>query len=575
MNSLHRLKTSILLLVFVGLAVYFASLVNGFILGDDTDQVAENVQIRSLANIPSFFTGSTYFREESSRAFGLYYKPVMMIVFTFIYSVFGADPLFYHLIQIVLFLMTGVFVLILFRHFFSPALSWFLAALFVVHPANAESVLFVSALQDVLYMFFGLIAVLFLLKHRRSGGLSFFAIVGFTLLLSLFSKETGVIFLVLSSVITAMVNKDKLPGAIMLAGFLFLLYCFFRFGIANIGFGEQAIARISQASFAERLMNMPYLIVTFFLLFIFPWHLEIHQNWLVKTFTFTQVGIPLVILLSLSVVWMLLRREIQKHNRKLQIPFYLFSVWIVAGILPHIHVIPLDVTFAERWVIAPIVGLLGMCGVMFAVSAKYLQQTRIVTVLSIVLLLVFAARTVVRSFDWRDSETLFVHDLRTADDNYYLENLYASLLLQEGKADLAEPYVKSSLESYAFLSNLSNMAIIHLKKGNISEAEKYFELSLEKEYIYPAVQNYVNFLVFIKKDYVTSKRVIDKYIPEYPRAGSLWMTLALTEHGLGKNREASEAAEKALSLGRTPIAEEVKNALTQGREPDLEKYLAE
>jgi len=47
-----RTRTGVLLLLFIGFLVYFASLSNGFILGDDIDQILENPQIRSLANIP-------------------------------------------------------------------------------------------------------------------------------------------------------------------------------------------------------------------------------------------------------------------------------------------------------------------------------------------------------------------------------------------------------------------------------------------------------------------------------------------------------------------------------------------
>lgn len=575
MSSLNRLKTSVLLLVLVGLTVYFNSLLNGFILGDDTDQVVENVQIRTLTNIPSFFTGSTYFRQESNQAFGLYYKPIMMIVYTIVYSLAAADPLLFHLVQVVLFLATGVLLLVIFRRFFSPALAWFLAALFLVHPANSESVLFVSALQDVLYMFFGLLAIVFLLKKQRLTGNSWMVVVGIFLLLSLFSKETGVIFLVLSSLFVAFFHKENTTRVILLSGILLLVYAVFRFGIANIGFGEQAIARISQASFSERLLNIPLLLTNYILLFIFPAHLEIHQNWLVTQATRETLWIPLVILAAIVSGLFFLWRYLRINKPSLLSPFYIFLIWTVTGFLPHMQLIPLDVTLAERWMIAPIVGLLGIVGIAVTAFHKILRPAHVWLGVCCVILLVLSARTFVRSMDWRSSETLFTHDLRTAQDNYYLENLYASLLLQEGKVSEAEPYVRSSVEAYPFLSNLSNMAIILLKQGKYDEAQEYFERSLSKQYIYPAVQNYVNFLVFIKKDNPKAKEIIQKYLPQYSGAGPLWMTLALAEHGLGNTEEATKASGKAYALSPIPIVEEVHKALSEGREPDLQKYLTE
>ncbi|HCS78919.1 TPA: hypothetical protein DIV55_04220 [Patescibacteria group bacterium] len=573
-NALTRLKTAILLLILIGLVVHVNSIFNDFVLGDDTDQIVENLQIRNLVNIPAFFSGSTYFRQESNRAFGLYYKPVMMITYTLIYQIAGADPLLYHLVQVLLFIATSVVLLLLFREFFSPQLAWFLAVVFVVHPANTESVYFAAALQDVLFMLFGTMALLLLVRGQPLATLPKSLLLGILLLTSMFSKETGVAFLLIAGLYVFFFERKFFRRMLQLSLGMFLIYVFFRFGIAHIGFGEQAIARISRAALPVRLMNIPFMLATYALLLVFPAHLEIHQNWLVTSLSTSAVLLPLTLIGVATIALVMLGVKFKQHSRQLFLPFLFFLGWTTVGFVPHLQLIPLDVTLAERWLILPMGGVLGMVGVVVTAGKKRLPPRTILICITSLILIIFSIRTVMRGFNWRSSETLFTHDLQTAQDNYYLENLYASLLLMQGRVAEAEPLVRTSVNGYPFLSNLSNLAIIRLNQGKYDEAETYFEQSLAKEHIYPAVQNYVNFLVFIKKDYGKAKIAIQKYLPNYPGAAYLWMTLALVEHDRGNQTEAVKAALKALSLEQTPIIEEVSRALAAGVEPDVQKYLA-
>ncbi|RJR15311.1 hypothetical protein C4579_02495 [Candidatus Microgenomates bacterium] len=576
MQSLSRLKTSALLIVFIGFLLYVKTIGNGFILGDDTDQILENTQIRSLGNIPTFFTGSTYFRPESGLSFGLYYRPVMMVTFTVLHALMGTDPLIYHLLQITLHIATALVLLLLLRALFPKhrLLALFLSLIYVVHPGVSEAVLFVSAIQDVMYMLFGLSAIFLLTKKETLGQRPGTILITFLLLLTLFAKETGVVFLLLAVSFVFIWQKKQLKKIIIVSGVTLLIYAIFRFGIAAIGFGEASIARIGQANFTTRLLNIPMILTHFVRLFIFPKTLEVHQSWLITSFSFSEVILPLLLVFSISLCLFFVGRKIHMIRRREFPLFVFFLIWTLLGILPHVHLIPLDVTFVERWFVLPLVGILGLLGCGIVYYQKYFRAQKLWLVICIVILGLLSVRTFMRIADWHDSETLFRHDLQTAKESYYVENLYGSLLIQEGRIDEAEAYVTASLTTYPFLSNLSNMAIIHMKKGDWVGAESYFEQSLQKRAIYPQIVNYVNFLVFVKKDYEKASDVINKYLPLYPKSGALWMAYALSQHYLGLTTEALGSAQMARTLMDTSLTREIEDALVTGREPEVERFLA-
>ena len=556
-----RTRTGVLLLLFIGFLVYFVSLTNGFILGDDTDQILENPQIRSLKNIPSFFTGSTYYRPESNRMYGLYYKPVMMIAYTFIYQIAGTDPLVYHLLQLVIHISNAVLLFFLWQRFFARPLAWVLALIFLLHPANTETVVWAAALQDTLYLFFGLTALLLIMHAKEKITLRRWLMFTGALLLSVFAKETGVVFVFIICLYVYVWRRNDLKKIMQLGMAVFLTYCLFRFGLARIGFGEDAISRVSRADFMTRMLNLPLILVRYFKLFIFPWHLETHQNWLVSQFSITLVLLPLILLVGIlsGLVWL---GKLCYRRKRNWFTLIFFVSWVTLGLLPHLQLIALDETFAERWLYLALVGLLGIGGVIVSTGQRYFKN-KYGPIILIVFLLLLTGRTFVRTLNWNNSETLFTHDLQTAESNYYLENLYASLLITEGKIDEAAPYIEKSLAEYRFLSNLQNMAIVRMKRGQLTEADAFFSESLINKHNYPAVQNYANFLLFVSDDTEKANVVAQKYLTEYPEAPYLWMVAAIAHF----------AASQASSYANTPIIEKVATAISDGKVPDVGNML--
>ena len=149
-------------IIIIGILVYFNSLLNGF-LGDDWGQLIYNTPVHSLNNILYFFSSSTFY-VNGAGTFGLYYKPLMMVAYSVLYTAFGPTrlPIIYYNYFFILQIL--VYYWLLFNRFFSKRISFLLVLLFLIHPINNESVVSIAALQETLYFFFGIISLLLLRK---------------------------------------------------------------------------------------------------------------------------------------------------------------------------------------------------------------------------------------------------------------------------------------------------------------------------------------------------------------------------------------------------------------------------
>ena len=565
-----RLRTGMLLIVLLGLIIYFNSLQNDFITGDDEDQIINNRQVHSWKNIPAHFVGSTYFREENDTAYGLYYRPLMQTVYSLIYNAVGPDPLYFHLTQLLLHIGNALLVFLLFKQFGKIVWAFLAALIFLVHPLNSEAVLHIANMQENLFFFFGSLALIILtqspnpkLTLNRALG------IGTGLLFSLLAKETGGLFLLIAVWYVFLLQRKMLPQILTVVGVTGGIYGFMR-GLAGIGWGSDSIAPINHVSLGVRLLTIPRIIWEYLYKFIFPQQLSLAQFWVVQRVTFTDFVLPLIgVGLVMWGLWYG-RKELGRGitpDKKGAYSFFLLWFWL--GLLVHIQLIPLDATWAERWFYFPLVGLLG-CLVLIMTEVRIRRRYLII---SASLILLLALRTLVRSFDWYDSKTLLTHDIALTQGNYYLENMLGALYIQDKNYAAAGPYIESSVAAYPYFGNLTNLGIIYLKQKNYPQAKIYFEKALEARGNYATYQNYANFLLYILKDYQAAHDFTEKSVVRYPKAGLMWLVLAQAQYYLGEKDQALASSWTAFTLKPFDMTYDVYLTIREGGILDTEKYL--
>jgi hypothetical protein len=393
-------------IIIIGLLVFANALFNGFVW-DDKTYIVNNLEVHKLdlATLlgPNLFNSAGF------------YRPISALYFAGLYSLSGATPFLYHLLQILLHITNSVLVFIVFKHFFNKNVSFILALIFLVHPMNVESVSYIASSVSVLFLFFGLLALVLSFKQELKGKklFSIFCLI----FLSMLTKETGFLFLLLILLFIFLYKKRSFILFSLLSVATTILYLIFRISTIGTTYEKQDFIPIMKLSLDERLLSIPQIIFYYIGTFIFPNKLATSQNWVVHEINFSNFYLPLLLDTLFFISIGLIGIYLYKNKKELFAIFVFFLFWFFAGLEMLLQIVPLDMTVADRWIYFPMVGLLGLIGVSIALLTKrnpHLKKYILVAMIIIICLL--AGRTIVRNTNWSNATILYTHDIQVQDD---------------------------------------------------------------------------------------------------------------------------------------------------------------
>lgn len=533
---------AVIWLVIIGLLVYFTMLFNGFVW-DDLVFIINNPELHTVNVIVAF--GKNFFNNSG------YYRPLPELYFSLLYAFFSTHAFFYHGAQLALHILCTVLLFFSFKKFFANYLSFILSLLFLVHPINVESVSYIAASQSELLFIFGMCALLLAMYKGTSWKNAL--LISFLLLLSLLTKETGVVFLFVLFLYTFLFKRKK---AYIVAGLLVGiggLYALLRFGFGHVFFDKMGYAPISQLSLSERIVTIPAVIFYYTKTVFFPAKLAIDQQWVVTQLTVSSFYVPLFvdILLGTSIIGLgvyLYRKRLPSFK-----PYILFLCFFLVSFIMILQIFPLDMTVADRWFYVPFIGILGMLGVGLQQIKNASVKHTVYLLLSISILL-FSLRTIVRNSDWYNLMTLYKHDA-AIEDSFDNENNLGVVLAQDGDAKAALPHFLKANKTYPTEFSLRNTGMTYLSLNQNEAAREYLEDAMRaKSYVLPPHKHqtvtydaYARYYL-ITKDYLNAQKMVQDGITDYPDAYTLWYLKAITEYLLGDREKALKAAEKAYTL---------------------------
>lgn len=207
----------VVIIIAATLAVYAASLGNGFVY-DDHELILNNRLITGLRHMPQAFTTSLWsFKGMVSNT----YRPMLHLIFLVERAAFGASPWGYHLTAIALHAMNAVTVFLIAsffafekkeygtdsaaqrgarvfrfpvkRGFYGDLPPLLAGLLFSLHPINSEAVSWVSAITELTYTLFFLLSFYFFMRFRAGQGRGFYALSVVCFPVALLSKETAIV----------------------------------------------------------------------------------------------------------------------------------------------------------------------------------------------------------------------------------------------------------------------------------------------------------------------------------------------------------------------------------------------
>lgn len=573
MNNFHKYEKYLYVILLIGIIIYFPILFNGFVW-DDFTFIINNAGMHQLNFI--------HLISQNEFNYGPFYRPIPAIYFAFLYVLFGQHALFYHIIQIVLHIVDTSLLFLFFCFFFEERISFFLALVFLVHPINVESIAYIGASQSELYFLPGITALLLAKKKQLTQ--KRLAIIILLLLFSVLTKETGFLFIIMVLLMRYILRLGIVKELLLGTVFIGILYAFLRVKIGQVTYHPAMEVPIAQLSLSERLINIPSIFIYYIKTFFFPMQLVVWQIWIIHSVTFKDVIFPLVLCIlffvGLLYLTILLYRNFKRtstleqihkknQNKKITVQlgennnrflqFIFFAFWFLFGSGMILQLVPLDMTVADRWFYFPIVGLLGMIGV---VLQRFLPSIKLhykfYFYVTIIILSLFSLRTVVRTFDWKNEIQLFTHDLNYEKNNYFIMINLAKDYDSIGQHATALNYQQKVISIYVDIASLNELGVMYEYSKQYDNAIAIFtraiKMSENKQYIdkdknSPATYANLAFTYLLKGN---SKNAIDfitkTALKKFPNNAQLYSMLAIAQSQQGNHLEAVAAAKNALQL---------------------------
>lgn len=448
------------LLPLLCLLVYLPALQHDFVM-DDTMLVVANPYITSWKYFPQMLSQDAWNVWERHN----YWRPVFSISLALDYSLWGLNPLGFHLTNILLHAANTTLLYLLVTRLRNAQAGTMASLLFAIHPIQAHAVNVISVRADLLAALFALLGFTAFFSRRRL----FFACM---LMLALLSKEISV-FLPFLFFAGLLIEREKPDSRHVLAVVILGLYLLIRW---SLGFSFSLPESIFSyhAALSARLL-LGFKVLTLYFLALFNLFEMPHPFWSVEMpvavgDSYVLSGISIFGLL-LAAVWISFKRA----------PVAAFGlVWFFIFFLPVSNLKEINQPMAEHWLYIPMIGLSLAFGATFNAPLIRIPEFRLfraVVTAGVAVYLIFGALVV------REKTKIYQNDesflLAAIHANPKIARLYSMLastyLGNQDRLRAKEFYAKAlSIDPNDFLANYRMGFLLH-QEGRKEEAGVYLE----------------------------------------------------------------------------------------------------
>jgi hypothetical protein len=543
-RKLTNSPVSAVIILVAGVATFFSGISNPFI-GDDNSQIVNSLPVHSITNIGTFFTSGTFYAGNDQLG-GPYYRPLMITVYSLLYTIFGPNPLYFHLFQLLLCVSSAIILYFFFRYSFKPALALPISLIFLVHPINSQVVFAMPKMGDALFFFFGILALWLLIRFHSIRSLLAVAV---CLLLSLLAKETGILFVAMALVYLIGFNRGRLYPFIGIMLLPIALYV--ALDISSTGLNHNPYnSPIDNLDLGGRLLTAPSIVLFYLTKFVWPLQLASAYYWVHPTFSFQYFVLPLAVDLAVIAGIVYIGSQVRNRGTKAQHrTFWFFATWLALGLIAHLQIIPLDMTVSENWFYFPMVGILGMTGITLSIFAPSIRVDRRIFVAIIsVLIVLLGIRTAARGADWSNEYTLAQHDVAVSPEDYSADVLIAGYLDHQGNLAGAREYANNAVSAYKTGSTYNALGSALYTSGDYAQAKQAYLTALTYQQVSLIYDNLASLTLYYG-DPSQNRSFLISAVQMFPQDGTLWLRLAVFDQRNHDNADAKVAISNAYTYG--------------------------
>lgn len=485
-KSLHIDFRHLLIIAVLSVAVYSNTLFMGFVW-DDKLQILENVQIRSLKNIPSMFISDVWSGVVALDAKVPYFRPMFNLSLAVDYFFWGLNPFGYHLTNVLIHVMVSLAGYLVFTKILNNKLSSLFAALvFAVHPVHTEAVAWVSARNEPMCALFMLLSLYLYILYRERDKIVFLILSLVAFFFGLLSKEMAVTLPGVIFIYEMAFGREPLSRRIKWA-LIFATVIIPYFILRSISLETQMLVNVP---FSRRLFTSFGLIAEFLRLLVLPVNLKAYYDFPIKQSFFEGNVLLSFVIVCLTITGSILSI---RYNRTV----FFGMMWIfttlfpVSGILRLIQPAPM----AERYLYIPSAGFSIVMGSVFLMIINRLvtlkdengswidlfkhKYANMVTVSAMVLVGLMFFMSLMNNAVYTDEMSFNKKRIKDAP-NYW--GSYAGLAEyydSQGLFDKAIEEFKKAIECDPDMAVLyKNVGGIYGKQGRYDEAEKYLQKAI-------------------------------------------------------------------------------------------------
>jgi len=478
------LRLSLFLLV---MGVFFPAVENNFVNFDDPLYVTKNVYV-----LPGLSWAGTVWAFSSTVAGN--WQPLTFLSHMLDCQWYGLKPWGHHLTSVLIHAVNAVLVFVVLRRMTGAVWrSWFVAALFGLHPLHVESVAWVAERKDVLSSMFWLLTMWAYVRFveaspaQQRAGRFFYLLTLLFFGLGLMAKSMLVTLPCVLLLLDYWPLKrldgknvwlrigEKIP--------LFLLSVMASIVTFFTQKGAESVIKLTALPFSARVENAlvsygEYLVKMFYpadLCAYYP-----HPG----IWPLAKVVFAVALFATISIFAVALRR---------QQPYLLVGwLWFVGTLVPVIGLVQVgEQAMADRYTYIPLIGMfIFLTWGAHALTRRCPNQRLILTIIALAIIGSCAFLTFQQIRWWKNGEILCRRIIAVTENNYFAHDTLASELNAEGRNDEAIEQMQEALKLKPNIPELHyHLGLVFEDKGQLDQAIRHFQEAVELNPNYLAARN--------------------------------------------------------------------------------------
>jgi tetratricopeptide (TPR) repeat protein len=482
------LLTSLFLIIVI-LAAFEQIRNHAFVNLDDNEYITENRHVQSGLTLEGLTWAFTTTHAAN-------WHPLTWLSHMLDYQLYGLDPSGHHLTNLVFHIASTILLFLVLRRM-TGALwrSFFVAALFALHPLHVESVAWVAERKDVLSTLFWVLTMWAYIRYVERPGFYRYLLALLFFALGLMSKPMLVtlpfVLLLLDywplgrfQFTPSRINpkslsskpkntNNQIPTALRLIREKTSFFILSAASSILTIFAQQkggAMASLEHYPFETRIANAVVSYVSYIVKTVWPRHMAVFYPHLETLPTWKVAGAVLL----LSFLTFLAIRAVRKH------PYLVVGwFWYLGTLVPVIGLVQVgSQAMADRYTYVPLIGLFIIIAWSVTDILAGWRYRRVVLPISAGLLLsLLMIATKLQVKYWRNDVVLFEHSLAVTSNNFIIHDTLGVSLMRQGRLQEAIAHYTEALRiAPDFAKSHYNLGVALERQGRIQEAtDRYAE----------------------------------------------------------------------------------------------------